>query len=496
MMDVLRQARNKSTLAVVISILLLIGGCDRIDHWLAKNKPVQQKEHVIAKPKSQSAATLPDFTTLVEQQGPAVVNIQATRLDDQIGADGASTEGHSLPDNDPFYDYFKRMLPNIPQTPQTEDDEYNFGSGFIVSKDGYILTNAHVVSGLNHIKVLLNDKREYQARLIGADGQSDIALLKIDADHLPVVQTGDPKQLKVGEWVAAIGAPFGFDNSVTSGIVSAKGRSLPDANYTPFIQTDVAINPGNSGGPLFNLRGEVVGINSQIYSRSGGFMGISFAIPIDVAMNVARQLLHNGKVQRGRLGVVIQEVNYDLARAFGLDRASGALISQVIDSGPAAKAGLHIGDIVQSINGEEINNSSDLPVMVGLLTPGSKIALSVWRQSKAQQIPVVLDDVNNNSQTVNTALTTPAAVPFTGASFSVAKLGLTLQPVANGLMIRRVSGAALKSGLRRGDIILAFGAQMIHTAEDVQNLLANMGTNIPLLIKRGNNTLYVAVVES
>lgn len=496
MMEVLKQVGTKYTLTVVAATLFMVSGCDKLDHWLIKTKPAQQIEGSIPPSKNQPAMTLPDFTTLVEQQGPTVVNIQAIRLDQAATeSDSTSSEGHGLSDNDAFYDYFKRMLPNIPQTPQTDDDEYNFGSGFIISKNGYILTNAHVVNGLNNIKVLLNDKREYQAKLIGADTQTDIALLKIEADHLPVVQTGDPKALKVGEWVAAIGAPFGFDNSVTSGIVSAKGRSLPDANYTPFIQTDVAINPGNSGGPLFNLKGQVVGINSQIYSRNGGFMGISFAIPIDVAMNVASQLLRDGKVQRGRLGVVIQEVNYDLAKSFGLNRANGALISQVIADGPAAKAGLRIGDIVQSLNGEEIYNSSDLPVMVGLLSPGNKMVLSVWRQGKAQEIPVILDNINDNPQAMNLPPMVSPATSLTTTPFSVPSLGLTLQPMADGLVIRQAAGPALKSGLRRGDVIMAIGTQTIHSAEQLQQILPDMGKNIPLLIKRGSNTLYVALAE-
>ncbi|MBP7968846.1 MAG: trypsin-like peptidase domain-containing protein, partial [Neisseria sp.] len=297
-------------LVLLTASALMLGGCDKLGSFFgdAKEKGSEFVQSIEAKTDGGSVGMLlPDFTKLVEQEGPSVVNIQATK---NAPAASARNDGgmdlSQFPDNDPFYEFFKRLVPNMPEVPQQDDDgELNFGSGFIISPDGYILTNTHVVGGMNNIKVMLNDKREYTAKLIGSDQQSDVALLKIDAADLPVVKIGNAKDLKPGEWVAAIGAPFGFDNSVTAGIVSAKGRSLPNENYTPFIQTDVAINPGNSGGPLFNLKGQVVGINSQIYSRSGGFMGISFAIPIDVAMNVADQLRTTGKVQRGQLGVII-----------------------------------------------------------------------------------------------------------------------------------------------------------------------------------------------
>lgn len=294
----------------------LLAGCEKAGSFFGADKKeasfVERIEHT--KDDGSVSMLLPDFAQLVQSEGPAVVNIQAAPAPrTQNGSGNAETDSDPLADSDPFYEFFKRLVPNMPEIPQEEADDggLNFGSGFIISKNGYILTNTHVVAGMGSIKVLLNDKREYTAKLIGSDVQSDVALLKIDAtEELPVVKIGNPKNLKPGEWVAAIGAPFGFDNSVTAGIVSAKGRSLPNESYTPFIQTDVAINPGNSGGPLFNLKGQVVGINSQIYSRSGGFMGISFAIPIDVAMNVAEQLKNTGKVQRGQLGVIIQEVSY------------------------------------------------------------------------------------------------------------------------------------------------------------------------------------------
>lgn len=488
---------RKCMLTMLMAVLMVIAGCNKIEQWFGKEK--QEQVFVKEIPAGdqnnghQVDMLLPDFTKLVEQQGPAVVNIQATRknlnIDDEFGSENGSG---TLPDNDPFYEYFRRLLPNVPQTPQAIDDEYNFGSGFIISKDGYILTNAHVVKGMNTIKVLLNDKHEFQAQLIGTDPQSDVALLKINASDLQQVQLGNPKDLKVGEWVAAIGAPFGFDNSVTAGIVSAKGRSLPEENYTPFIQTDVAINPGNSGGPLFNLKGQVVGMNSQIYSRSGGFMGISFAIPIDVAMNVADQLKKAGKVQRGRLGVVIQEMNYNLAKSFGMSKASGALITQVLPGGAADKVGLQIGDIVLSVNGDNVNNSSELPVMVGLLPPGKQINLTIWRKGKEHHIKVVLDNVVT---TVAPAINNPSPVlPTEGSNSANHNIGLSLRETSKGLMVDDISGWAAQSDIRRGDIIIAVGQTLVHDREAFSKAVTDGGKQVPLLIKRGNNTLFVALV--
>ncbi|KES10394.1 Trypsin-like serine protease [Snodgrassella alvi SCGC AB-598-O02] len=483
-------------LTALLAVILMTAGCDKVQQWSGKN----QKEQVFVKeiPADDKRNThqvdmlLPDFTKLVEQQGPAVVNIQATRKNINIDDEFAGENGSgSIPENDPFYQYFRRLLPNVPQTPQANDDEYNFGSGFIISQDGYILTNAHVVNGMNTIKVLLNDKHEFQAKLIGADSQSDVALLKINASDLPQVQLGNPKDLKVGEWVAAIGAPFGFDNSVTAGIVSAKGRSLPNENYTPFIQTDVAINPGNSGGPLFNLKGQVIGMNSQIYSRSGGFMGISFAIPIDVAMNVADQLKKAGKVQRGRLGVVIQEMNYNLAKSFGLSAASGALITQVIPNGAADKAGLQIGDIVLSVNGETVTNSSDLPVMVGLLPPGKQVILGIWRKGKKQEAKVVLDNMVSNSLAAST--NNNPVLPTEIERSANRNIGINLRETPKGLIVEDIGGWAVQSDIQRGDVILAVGQILVYDQAQFDKAVAENGKHVPLLIKRGNNTLFVAL---
>ena len=380
---------------------------------------------------------------------------------------------------------------------EEEDSFSGMGSGVIVSPDGYILTNTHVVGGMSNIKVMLNDKREYTAKLVGSDQQSDVALLKIDAADLPVVKIGNAKDLKPGEWVAAIGAPFGFDNSVTAGIVSAKGRSLPNENYTPFIQTDVAINPGNSGGPLFNLKGQVVGINSQIYSRSGGFMGISFAIPIDVAMNVADQLRTTGKVQRGQLGVIIQEVSYDLAKSFELDKATGALIARVLPGSPAAKAGLQVGDIVRSVNGEEVRASSDLPVMVGAIAPGKEITLGVWRKGKETDIKVQLGSADGNAQSDDEAGSGQPPAGGDTQSFQLDNMGLSLnvQNVdgAKHLVVAKAEGLAARAGLRRGDEILAVGQTSVEDEATFRSAIEGAGKNVPLLVQRSGNTLFLAL---
>jgi len=334
-------------------------------------------------------APLPDFTVLVEKAAPAVVNISITQ----------KAQIHKLTDEgeDPFGEFFHRFGP--PKgTPRDEDnppgdEARSLGSGFIVTADGYIMTNAHVVANAQDVVVRLTDKREFKAKVIGSDRRTDVALIKIKANHLPTVSVGDPNKLKVGEWVVAIGSPFGFDSTVTKGIVSAVGRSLPDENYTPFIQTDAAVNPGNSGGPLFNLRGEVVGINSQIYSRTGGFMGISFAIPIDLATNVSNQLKTNGKVTRGRLGVRLQDVTKELADSFGLDRPKGALVAQVERGSPAEKAGLQNGDIILVYAGREVDSSHDLPGMVGSTPPGKTVPLAVWRKRRTIEIEVKVGEL-------------------------------------------------------------------------------------------------------
>ncbi|MGH7185053.1 MAG: Do family serine endopeptidase, partial [Pseudomonadota bacterium] len=333
-----------------------------------------------------AAAQLPDFTELVEKQGPAVVNISTA----QSVRNPLLPQAPNLQEDDPFYEFFRRFAP--PPGPR-EFQSQSLGSGFIISQDGYILTNAHVVEAADEITVKLTDKREFKAKVIGADRRTDIALIKIDATGLPAVRFGDPTKLRVGEWVLAIGSPFGFENTVTAGIVSAKGRSLPQENYVPFIQTDVAVNPGNSGGPLFNLRGEVVGINSQIYSRTGGFMGLSFAIPIDVANDIAQQLRTSGKVTRGRIGVVIQPLTKELADGFGLARPQGALVNSVEKGGPADKAGVEPGDVILRFDGKDVASSEDLPRIVGATRPGAKVTMQIWRSKNPRDLQVVVGEM-------------------------------------------------------------------------------------------------------
>ena len=492
--------RHHKYLALTAAVLLALTACGKEE----KNNDVpaaKPQEQVFAKPVEAQTSQgkvdmlLPDFTKLMEKEGATVVNIQATK---QTEIPAHQTDRSPFPEDDPFYDFFKRLVPNAPQLQDPDEDkDQNFGSGFIISANGYILTNSHVVSGMNSIKVTLNDKREFSAKLIGSDTQSDVALLKIEAEGLPTVKIGDVKTLRIGEWVAAIGAPFGFENSITAGIVSAKGRSLPNENYTPFIQTDVAINPGNSGGPLFNLNGQVVGINSQIYSRSGGFMGISFAIPIDVAMNVADQLRTTGKVQRGRLGVIIQEVNYNLAKSFGLSKPMGALITQVMPDGPAAQAGLKQGDVVLSVNGEEVRASNDLPVMVGSIAPGKEITLQVWRNGEVIEQKILLDnaDKNNGSRSGHTG--GDGGANLQNQSFTLDNIGLTLAEQITGdkhrLLVLRADKVAAQAGLKRGDYILSVGQNPVTDEASMRGALEKAGNNIPLLVQRGENTLFLAL---
>ena len=479
---------NKPTRPLILLPLaaaLALAGCNKND---SANKPAEGSfvtKVEVVKGNERVGMLLPDFAELVAREGGSVVNIQALR---EEGGDGSS-DGSA---EDPFSDFFKRIVPNQPE--DGDGDDANFGSGVIISADGYILTNAHVVKGKTNIKATLNDKREYHAKLIGADDKSDIALLKIDAEDLPAAKIGNPNELKSGEWVAAIGAPFGFDNSVTAGIVSAKGRTLPNETYTSFIQTDVAINPGNSGGPLFNLKGQVVGINSQIYSRSGGFMGISFAIPIDTAMNVAEQLKTDGKVQRGQLGVVIQEVTHDLAKSFGLDKPTGALVSKVLPNSPAAAAGLQVGDIIRGVNGKEIVSSGDLPVIVGSTAPGKEVKLQIWRQRAELEVGVTLGSTGDISQSA--AGKPEAEVSGAGSeNFNLPEAGLVLSAEADGrIIIVRTDGAAARAGLQRGDVIREIAGMAVHSREEVSQAFAKGGKNLPVLIQREGTTLFLALV--
>lgn len=444
------------------------------------------------------AKELPDFTELAEKQGPSVVNISVTQV-----VQGNANPFGGLQDDEQFNELFRRFglpVPGAPrgQAPQQDFKSQSLGSGFIISADGYILTNAHVINAADEVIVKLSDRREFKAKIIGSDRRTDVALLKIDASGLPKVSIGDPNQLKVGEWVAAIGSPFGLENTMTAGIVSAKGRALPQENFVPFIQTDVAINPGNSGGPLFNLKGEVVGINSQIYSRSGGSMGLSFAIPIDVAMDVSNQIKAGGKISRGWLGVSIQEITKDLAESFGMKNTNGALVAGVEKSGPADKSGLLAGDVILKFDNKMINASSDLPRAVGGIKPGRTVNVDVLRKGAMKTLSVTVGEAPNDKDEVNVS-------NKGNAKPEANRIGLVLNELTpqqkkklngkNGLLVVDAQGASAAAGVRRGDIVLGINNAEVSSVEQFAKTLAAIpnGKTVAVLISRGEGTLYVPI---
>ena len=443
------------------------------------------------------AAQLPDFTELVEKQGPTVVNISTTQtVRNPLGL----PQIPQLQEDDPFYEFFRRFIPNpVPREFQSN----SLGSGFIITTDGYIMTNAHVVEAADEITVKLNDKREFKAKVIGSDRRTDVALLKIDASGLPAVRFGDPNRLKVGEWVVAIGSPFGFENSVTAGIVSAKGRSLPQENFVPFIQTDVAVNPGNSGGPLFNMRGEVVGVNSQIYSRTGGFMGLSFAIPIDVANDIIAQLKTSGRVMRGRIGVVIQPVTKELAESFDLPKPSGALVSSVEKGSPADKAGIEAGDVILKFDGKPVNSSEDLPRVVGTTKPGTKATVQLMRNKATREVAVVVGAMQEEAHTAQRPQQRRGPGGKPPPAETVSRFGMTLSEltaeqrnqlkVQGGVLVDDAQGAAARAGIRRGDIILAVNNQDVKSLEQFGQMMGQFekGRVVALLVRRGANAIYI-----
>ena len=437
------------------------------------------------------AAGLPDFTGLVEKQAAAVVNISTTQI--IHNAQGIP----NFPEGDPLFEFFRRFAPPMPR----EQESQSLGSGFIFSADGYIMTNAHVVDSANKITVRLTDKREFVAKVIGADKRTDVALLKIEANNLPKITVGNPDKLKVGEWVVAIGSPFGFDSSVTAGIVSAKGRSLPQDNFVPFIQTDVAINPGNSGGPLFNMSGEVVGINSQIYTRSGGSMGLSFAIPIDVATQVAGQLRATGKVTRGRIGVSIQEVTRELADSFGLNKPNGALVSSVEKGGPADKAGIEVSDVILKFDGRLVTDSIDLPRIVAATKPGNKVSVELWRKGAAKEVTIVVAAMSEDGKLAQTVKSTTDETVKLIARLGIAVSELSREQLSElqsngGLLVQDVkSQVARAAGLQHGDVLLAIGNMPIRSLRQFEEMIAHVpkGRNVALLVRRGDNASYVAI---
>ena len=453
-----------------------------------------------------AGTALPSFAQITAQNGPAVVNISVTGStrgaqaggddDDERPTARQQRQAPGIDPDDPFYEFFRRFgvpgaggggaQPNVPMHGQ--------GSGFIVSADGLVLTNAHVVKGASDVTVKLTDRREFRAKVLGSDPKTDVAVLKIEAKNLPTVRLGSTRDLQVGEWVLAIGSPFGFENSVTAGVVSAKGRSLPDDSLVPFIQTDVAVNPGNSGGPLFNGRGEVVGINSQIYSRSGGYQGVSFAIPIELADKIKEQIVATGKVRHAQLGVAVQEVNQAFAESFQLDKPEGALVASVTKDSPADKAGLQAGDVIRQVDGQPIVASGDLPAWVGQAQPGQKARLSVWRQGKSVELTATLGDASDKGKN---------ALAKADEAVGKGQLGLSLRPldaderrevgVSAGLVIEQARGPAAAAGVQPGDVLLAINGAPAKDIEQVRAAMAKAGKSVALLIERNGDKIFVPV---
>ncbi len=461
---------------------------------------------------SLQAAELPDFTVLAEKNSPAVVNISTTQKL-QVGRIPGHFNMPDMPDNEMFNEFLRKFFEERRQQEEQgegkdekrppspyEDDEgiesNSLGSGFIISADGYVITNHHVVKEADEITVRLSDRREFVAEVIGTDARTDVALLKIEAQDLPVLELGSSADLKVGEWVVAIGSPFSFDHSVTAGIVSAKGRSLPSEQYVPFLQTDVAINPGNSGGPLFNLDGKVVGINSQIYSRSGGFMGVSFAIPIDVAMEVVEQLKTTGKVSRGWLGVYIQEINRELAESFGMDHPRGALVAQVIDGSPAEKAGVKVGDVLLSFQGTSISHSSDLPPLVGRNPIGSKADLQLLRDGKEINLKVTIEALPDDDS-IQAKGGRSRQNNQTGLGVTLAPLNKEVKEALNiseGVLVQEVKkGVARKAGVRSGDVIVSIAGKPVKDIATLEKWVKELpkGRSVALLIQRKGGPVFL-----
>lgn len=429
----------------------------------------------------------PNFSSVVKRFGPTVVHINVRGETTTTSGPDISQVPPQLRDS-PFFQFFQQFQNQSPHQVPTE----GLGSGFIISSDGLVLTNAHVVKGAKSVTVTLTDHRTYKAKVLGTDAKTDIAVLKIPATGLPTVRMGDPSKLEPGDWVLAIGSPYGFYNTVTAGIVSAKSRALPDDSMVPFIQTDVAVNPGNSGGPLFNTQGDVVGINSQIFTQTGAFEGLSFAIPINVAETVARQIIEHGHVEHGKLGIAVQTVTQQLANSFGLQTPRGALVAQVTDGSPAAKAGIKAGDIILSVNGQPVNDSSDLPMMIGLMQPGQKVQLGIWSNHRQSTLNATLGSYSDET-----------LVADAGGSGSGHGLGLQVRPlnpteeeqaqVHSGLLVQGVAGPAEQAGVQPGDILLAIDGRPVSSVAQVRSILKGAGNTVALLIQRGNNRIFVPV---
>ncbi|HEY2337987.1 MAG TPA: DegQ family serine endoprotease [Burkholderiales bacterium] len=490
----------KSFARLLLAAALALTGCDL---------PAQKSQSAGAPPRAESAngaaagatapaAALPDFTHLMKTDGPAVVNIISTNKATP------ARRGQAPQEEDPMLEFFRRFMPDAPGAgpgnpgAPGQPPRAGLGSGFIISADGFILTNAHMVADFDEVTVRLADvKREFKAKVIGLDKRTDVALIKVDAKDLPVVKLGDASKVEPGQWVAAIGSPFGFTNTITAGIVSATRRALPDESIVPFIQTDVAINPGNSGGPLLNLAGEVIGINSQIYSRTGGYMGVSFAIPIDVALDVAKQLQANGKVTRGRLGVGVQPMTKELAKSFGLDGANGAVVVAVEDNSPAARAGVKQGDVILGFNGKPIEDPNELPRVVAATKPGDKVQLEVWRNGKRERLSATVGEVPPEPAASAKPARSSKATASSDLGLAVEELppdGRKALGVDYGLVVAEVTGGpAARSPIQPGDVIVAVGQDRFRSLEEFQKLVETRkkGGSVALLVRRGDSAIYV-----
>jgi serine protease Do len=483
-------------LAAMVAVIAACSNGNGADQPIQPSAPAQSSAQppVLPTRTAGAAAALPDFAALVDQYGKAVVNVEVVQQARPTRGPGGGANS-----DDPLLDFFRRFglpAPGGGGGPEDNLPARGMGSGFIVSSDGYILTNAHVVADADEVTVRLTDRREFPAKVVGFDPHSDVAVIKIDAKELPTVRIGDPTQLRPGEWVLAIGSPFGLDNSATAGIVSATSRAVGgEDTYAPFIQTDVAVNPGNSGGPLFNLRGEVIGMNSMIFSRTGGYMGLSFAIPIDVANDVREQLIKTGHVVRGRIGVAVQDVNAQLAQSFGLDRPHGALVSAVEKDSPAAQAGVKPGDVILAVNGRDIDRVGDLRNQVSQTKPGSTADLRIWRDGKASTLKAQVAKLEEK-EPVRTAAQQ-------GGSDETARLGIAVRPLTpeekkqveteGSLVVEEVSGPAAVAGLQPGDIILGVNGKPVTSVQQLRGAVKSQQSTVALLVERGNAQIFIPI---
>jgi len=472
---------KRASLAVVAAAGVFLAGAVTLGHPMRTLARASEPQGPQGASSATGASTCPDFTAIVRRYGPAVVNVSVVQKQE-------NDQMMSGPDED----FLRRFFGTPFGMPHGNQTVRGIGSGFIVKSDGLILTNRHVVANASEVTVKLTDKREFRAKVLGSDKDTDVAVLRISATDLPTVRLGDSDKVQVGEWALAIGSPFGFENSATAGIVSARARSLPGEGYVPFLQTDAAVNPGNSGGPLFDQEGEVIGINSQIYSGSGGYMGISFAIPINVAMKVEQQIVATGRVTRSRLGITIQDVNAQLAKSFGLPRPAGALVGSIDKSGPSAKSDLRPGDVILRLNGQDIDSSGDLPPRIADMQPGSVAKLTVWRDGKEREVEVKVGAAKEEAVASNGQ-----------GNAEHGRLGLAVRPltpeeqrqadVSGGVVVEGVSGPAARAGLEPGDVILSVNGKPVKSVEELRSLTKDAKDEVALLIQRGDSRIFVPI---